>query len=155
MTLSLDSNVIIELMQQRLPHYRSRLREASDAGDQVVVSTIVAQELMLGAHLSSRPANQLELLGETLLGMEVEPWTWDDAVVTGRLRAERERMGRRLGAFDSLIAGQALARGWIVVTADVRGFWDVNGLSIIDWSDPAGPIDVTGGAARFRPPSKD
>ena len=124
------------------------------AGDDVVVSTIVAQELVLGAYLSARPERQLELMGDVLMGLRIEPWTWDDAVATGRLRAERERLGRRLAGFDSLIAGQALARGWTVVTANIRDFWEVDGLPLLDWSHPDEVVSITGGASWFRPPPR-
>jgi len=36
-----------------------------------------------------------------------------------------------------LIAGQALARNWTVVTANTREFNRVEGLNVIDWTVPA------------------
>lgn len=126
-------------------HVRERLRAAVDGGEPVVVSAVAAQELVLGAHLSARAAHHLRLLGELLSAFSIEPFGWDDAIATGRLRAERERQGRRLPAYDVMIAGQALARGWTVVTANLRDFWEVQGLMIQDWSDPSGIAHFTGG----------
>ncbi|WP_293474238.1 hypothetical protein [Phenylobacterium sp.] len=57
------------------------------------------------------------------------------------------------GAYDVLIAGQALARGWTVVTAKVRDLWEVEGLKIQDWSDPGEVKTVTGGL-QYRPPPR-
>lgn len=150
MILSLDTNVLIEVMRGVKRHVRARLDEALAAGVEVKVSTIVAQELVLGAHLSARPEHQLEKIGATLARLDVEPWSWEDALATGRLRAELEGVGRGIGAYDTMIAGQALARGWKVVTADVVDFSRFDGLPIIDWSDPSGPIDVTAAMARLR-----
>ncbi|MDB5460426.1 MAG: PilT protein domain protein [Caulobacteraceae bacterium] len=141
MILSLDSNVLIDLMRGAKPHVRLHLEEAAASGAQLKVSAIVVQELVLGAHLSARPDHQLELLGRTLGWFEVEPWSSDDAIVTGRLRSEMERQFGRIGAYDTLIAGQALARGWSLVTADVKDFARVQGLHILDWSNPAGSVE--------------
>ena len=131
------------------------MQQAVASGARLKVSTVVAHELVLGAHKSSRPQHQLELVATLLAEMEVEPWSWEDAVATGGLRAGLEAFGRGVGAYDTMIAGQALARDWIVVTADVADFARFNGLNIIDWSDPGGPIDVTGAMASLHRPSED
>ena len=44
-----------------------------------------------------------------------------------------------IGFYDVLIAGQALARGWTVVTANVREFSKASGLKVIDWTATANP----------------
>lgn len=155
MILSLDSNVLVDVMRQTRPHVRRHLQHAVASGATLKVSTVVAHELVLGAYKSGRVGHQLELVGNMLTQMDVEPWSWDDALATGRLRAELEGLGRGVGAYDTMIAGQALARGWTVVTADVVDFSRFVGLPLIDWSDPAGPIDVAAAMARLRRPSKD
>jgi tRNA(fMet)-specific endonuclease VapC len=148
--LSLDSNVLVDLMRRGRPHVRRHMQQALASGAALKVSTVVAHELVLGAHRSARAQYQLELVGAMLAQMDVEPWSWEDALTTGRLRSELEVAGRGVGAYDTMIAGQALARDWIVVTADVKDFARFRGLQIVDWSDPAGPIDVTGAMARLR-----
>jgi tRNA(fMet)-specific endonuclease VapC len=153
--LSLDSNVLVDLMRRRRPQVRRHMRDAMASGAELKVSTVVAHELVLGAHKSDQARQQLELVGSLLAQMDLESWSWEDALATGRLRAELEVVGRGVGAYDTMIAGQALARDWIVVTADVKDFARFKGLQIVDWSDPAGIIDVTGALARLRRPSKD
>jgi tRNA(fMet)-specific endonuclease VapC len=153
--LSLDSNVLVDLMRRERPQVRRHMQEAVAAGAALKVSTVVAHELILGAHKSGQTRDQLEVVGALLAQMEVEPWSWEDALATGRLRAELEVVGRGIGAYDTMIAGQALGRGWIMVTADVADFARFKGLQIVDWSNPAGPIDVTGPMASLRRPSKD
>lgn len=155
MILSLDTNVVVDLMRTARPHVRTHMQQAVAAGATLKVSTVVAHELVLGAHRSARPEHHLELVGATLARMDVEPWSWEDALATGRLRSELESIGRGPGAYDTMIAGQAIARGWSLVTADVVDFGRFRGLSIIDWSQPSGPIDVTDPMARLRRPSKD
>jgi tRNA(fMet)-specific endonuclease VapC len=153
--LSLDSNVLVDLMRRERPQVRRHMQQAVASGAELKVSTVVAHELVLGAHKSGRAQHHLELIGAMLAQMEVEPWSWEDALSTGRLRAELEVVGRGVGAYDTMIAGQALARDWILVTADLADFARFRGLQLVDWSDPAGPIDVTGAMARLRRPSKD
>jgi tRNA(fMet)-specific endonuclease VapC len=135
--LSLDSNVLVDVMRSSRPHVRERMRQAVAAGHTLKVSTVVAHELVLGAQKSGRFQQQILLVTELLREMEVEVWSWEDAMATGLLRAELEGGGRGIGAYDTMIAGQALARGWTVVTADVADFRRFPGLSIIDWSIPA------------------
>ena len=141
-------------MRGTRPHVRDRLGEALTAGEELVISVIAVEELVLGAHLSARPKLQLATLTRVLMDFRAEAWTLEDALVTGELRAEHERLGRRLPSYDTLIAGQALARGWTIVTGNVRDFREVKGLAIIDWSDPAGPIEVSAAktSVRRRPP---
>lgn len=155
-TLSLDTNVVIEVLRRRKPYVRRRLDEAREAGAQIKVSTIVAHELMAGAHQSERPSHHLELLGAFLEFVDLEPWTFDDAAAAARLSADLQRQGTRIGAHDTLIAGQALVRGWTMVSADVREFARVAGLPLLDWSNPQRIVDVRAEEAKFRRgPMKD
>ncbi len=144
MILSLDSNVLVDLMRRPRPQVRRHMQEALREGAELVVSTVVAHELVLGAHRSARLEYQLALVERTLAQMRVESWSWDDALATGRLRAVIEGVGRGPGAYDTMIAGQAMARDWTVVTADIAGFSRFRGLRLIDWSDPAGPVEHQG-----------
>ena len=57
--------------------------------------------------------------------------------VSATVRANLRRRGLNIGAYDLLIAGQALARGWTVVTANTREFARIEGLNVIDWTAPA------------------
>ena len=52
----------------------------------------------------------------------------------GEIRAELERKGKRIGEYDTLIAGQAFARNLILVTANTREFGRVKGLAVEDWT---------------------
>ena len=83
-----------------------------------------------------------------MLRVEVEPWTAEDAISTARVRADMKVMGSPLKALDALIAGQALGRGWSVVTNNVKDFIRISGLTIIDWSDPAAPLELSREAMR-------
>jgi tRNA(fMet)-specific endonuclease VapC len=57
----------------------------------------------------------------------------EDARAAGFVRATLEVSGKLIGAYDLLIAGQALARGLTLVTANVSEFSRVQGLAFQDW----------------------
>ncbi len=59
----------------------------------------------------------------------------EDAATAGHIQSELERLKQPLGPFDTLIAGQAMARVITVVTANVREFSRVEGLKWVDWSE--------------------
>jgi tRNA(fMet)-specific endonuclease VapC len=153
--LSLDSNVVADAVRGAKPHVRVHMEGALAKGATLKLCTVALHELMFGAHLSPRPVHHLGLLDRFLTAVEVEPWTGEDAAETARLRADLEKKGVRIGAYDTLIAGQALNRGWTMVTANTREFGRVQGLDLLDWSDPSGPIDPRAALARsLRPPEE-
>jgi len=136
LTLSLDTNVLIELLQDRAPTIRAAFGRALSAGDEMVVSVLVAHELRFGARLSRR--NVEIRAAEALLGrLPIIPFTEADAEGATRVRLGLERIGRRIGAMDMLIAGQAIARGWSVVTANTHEFDRVARLRVVDWTSPS------------------
>ena len=49
------------------------------------------------------------------------------------MRTTLERIGKPIGAYDVLIAGQALARKLTLVTANAKEFGRVKGLVWEDW----------------------
>jgi len=53
----------------------------------------------------------------------------------GEIRAALAVAGTPIGPYDVLIAGQALARGLVLVTHNVGEFSRVGGLLIEDWQD--------------------
>ena len=65
---------------------------------------------------------------------EVVSFDAADARAAGATRANLEAIRRPIGPLDTLIAGQALARGLILVTANTQEFVRVEGLNCEDWS---------------------
>lgn len=141
MKLSLDTDVAIEVMRGRKPHYRVWLEQAQTGGATLHLSSIVFHELMFGAMNSDRPEHQMERVDWLAARMEVHPWTPDDAVEAARIRADLRKSGSSVGGMDALIAGQAVNGDWTLVTGNLREFIRVPTLKLMDWSDPTGPLD--------------
>ena len=57
-----------------------------------------------------------------------------DAIAAGDLRALLEAEGTQIGPYDLLVAAQALRRRVALVTANVREFARVRGLTSEDWT---------------------
>ncbi|MBM3508746.1 MAG: type II toxin-antitoxin system VapC family toxin [Alphaproteobacteria bacterium] len=74
-----------------------------------------------------------ERLAVFLAPLETVPFEDEDARIAGTVRAQLEREGTPIGAYDLLIAGQALRRDATLVTAEVAEFARVSGLRWENW----------------------
>ncbi len=139
MTFSLDSTVVVDVLRGH-GDVRSRFAAALEHGEDLVVSSVVLHELTYGAWRSGRPDTKLKELEVFLRRVRVEPFQAEDALESGRLRADLVDRGGPAGAYDELIGGQALAHGWTMVTSNLRHFLRMPGLSIVDWRRADGVI---------------
>jgi tRNA(fMet)-specific endonuclease VapC len=137
MSYLLDTNACIALMNGAPTAVRSRFEKAIRGEFQVYVSSVVTFELWYGIAKSARVEMNTErlklLLSSTVV---VLPFENEDSRVAGMIRGALEAAGRPIGAYDYLIAGQALARQLTLVTANVSEFSRVKGLLWQDWAKP-------------------
>lgn len=125
----LDSNAVIVLMAG---HPAMRLQLAAVAPGDAALSSIVYFELLFGAFNSDRVPTNLATLAN--LQFPILPFDPDDARAAGEIRAALKRRGTPVGPYDVLIAGQAIARGLTLVTANIAEFSRVDGLKLADWT---------------------
>ena len=130
MRYPLDTSACIALLNRTDPGLEERVRRQPVAD--VGLPAPVAFELYYGAFRSRRQQENLTRLDS--IGLEVVPFDASDARSAGAIRAGLERSGRPIGPYDLLIAGQARARGLVLVTANTREFARVEGLACEDWS---------------------
>ncbi len=100
---------------------------------QLCISTVTVMELIKGVEKSAKPDANLAVLEGFFARLEILDFDTKAAVHSGRIIADPEACGRRIGAFDSQIAGHARNRGLIVVTNNIREFSGVPGLLIENW----------------------
>jgi tRNA(fMet)-specific endonuclease VapC len=131
----LDTNVCIALINETSSKVRARFMQAARSKATLATSTIVAHELWYGVAKSEMVAQNARAL-TAFLGSEVTVFDYStqDAQAAGEIRATLESQGRRIGEYDTLIAGQAYARNLILVTANTREFGRVKGLVVEDWT---------------------
>ena len=135
MNYLLDTNVCVGLINGSSRRIRASYLKAERSGALIATSSIAVHELWYGvakSHLKAQNALALS----AFLGREVTVFDYSaqDAQAAGEIRAELERQGKRIGEYDTLIAGQAFARNLILVTANTSEFERVKGLVVEDWA---------------------
>jgi tRNA(fMet)-specific endonuclease VapC len=134
-TYVLDTNACIALINGTEINVRRRFKRAVARESVILLSSIVAFELWDGVAKSPRKDSNTQRV-ETFLGGPLE-WALfdeDDARAAGTVRAELEAVGRPVGAYDVLLAGQARRRGATLVTSNTKKFARVKGLKWEDWA---------------------
>lgn len=130
----LDSNAIIALMKGH-PGFVGKLRRHKP--QDFAIPAIVAHELIYGAYKGQRVSDNLARVDA--LQFETLDFDKQDARVAGEIRASLASLGTPIGAYDVLIAGQAVARDLILITHNVREFGRVPKLRFEDWESlPSG-----------------
>jgi tRNA(fMet)-specific endonuclease VapC len=127
----LDTNVVSDFVRG-IPSVQARLR--ATLPDEVAVSTITAMEVAYGLALRPTRARELRAVLDPLFAaVEVVPVRVEDARAAAAVRAALRRRGQPIGPYDVLLAGCALARGLVFVTANTREFSRVAGLLVETW----------------------
>lgn len=131
----LDTNACIALINEEPPAVRGRMQKATAAGGRVLVSSIAVFELWYGVGKSTKQEFNRKRLETFLAGpVLVLPFEDADARVAGSVRAALESRGKPIGAYDLLMAAQALRHQLTLVTANVSEFSRVKGLAWQDWA---------------------
>jgi tRNA(fMet)-specific endonuclease VapC len=126
----LYTNIVSDLI--RHPQGRIAERIARVGETQVCTSIIVAAELRYGAAKkgSRRLTAQLEIVLEAL---EVIPFEAPADTAYGLVRSRLEQAGTPISANDLLIAAQALALGYTIVTDNEAEFARIGDLPRENW----------------------
>jgi len=133
----LDTNACIALINGSPPNVRLRLEQALKDGASVAVSAVVAFELWYGAAKSTRRQANRQRLETFFAGpLELVPFDDEDARAANGMRAALESASTPIGAYDLLIAGQALRYDATLVTANTAEFSRVSELRWEDWASP-------------------
>ena len=135
MTYLLDTNVCIALMKEADSPVRVQYERARRTGTPIFVNAIIVFELWFGVAKSERVEANSGRLSVFLSGYpQTLPFDADDSRAAGTLRAALEKSGRPIGPYDLLIAGQAISRKLILVTANESEFARVKGLRTVNWA---------------------
>jgi tRNA(fMet)-specific endonuclease VapC len=136
-TYLLDTNACIAVINGNPQIVRIRLDRALNSGADVYVSSVVLFELWYGVAKSARREANAKRV-ELFFSGPIVPLPFDgaDAESAGLIRAGLESAGTPIGAYDVLIAGQALRRNFTLVTANAREFRRIKSLACQDWARP-------------------
>ena len=137
MNYLLDTNACIALINGNPPSVRAKFRKATKLGGQVFVSSIALFELWYGVAKSSRRDFSKKRL-EAFFAGPIHPLSFEDqdAEIAGAIRADLESVGKPIGAYDLLIAGQAIRNKLTLITANLSEFARIKELAWADWGRP-------------------
>ena len=134
-TYLLDTNACIALINGNEASVRRRFQRAVARDSVILVSSIVAFELWYGVAKSQRKDSNTQRLDALFAGpLEWTVFDEEDARAAGTVRTELEALGKPIGAYDVLLAGQARRRGATLVTSNANEFARVAGLKWEDWA---------------------
>ena len=135
MNYFLDTSACVAILRHKPESVRIKAERTIRQGSTLLISSIVLQELWYGVFKSSRVDESVRQLQAFLAwGVEVLDFGPEDARFSGRIRAELEARGSRIGAYDTLIGGQCLRQGFTLVTNNLSEFSRIPGLACVDWS---------------------
>ena len=126
----LDTNVVIYAIKNRPQSLRRKFNQLQG---QMAVSAVTWGELIYGVERSAQPERNLADIESLGARIEVLPFDQIAANHFGQIRAELYRIGRPIGPYDMMIAGQARARGLVLVSNNVKEFKRVSGLMLENW----------------------
>lgn len=127
----LDTNICIYGVKNSYPALTQRLLTVPPID--IYVSAVTIGELEYGCSKSKLGERSRNIMEMFLAAYSVLPFTREDAILFGRLRAELAMKGTPIGPYDIQIAAQGVSRNLTVVTHNVGEFSRVAGLKVEDW----------------------
>jgi predicted nucleic acid-binding protein len=143
----LDTNVASELRKENC---NINVRRFVDSRDQraFFLSAVSIGEIACG--VERLPPGEKKSRFTCFLDVRIPEW-FEDRIIPVDGKAMREwgricaRIDRTLPLFDALIAATALARGFTVLTRNVRNFEDIEGLLLRNpWEEDRGLLPAPG-----------
>lgn len=128
----LDTNICIYIAKRRPESVLARLKQLRP-GD-IGMSVVTYMELIYGACKSQQQQANLDKIQQLREIIPVQPLNEASAEHYGRIRTELEKQGSPIGAYDLLIAAQAMSLGLTLVTNNVREFARIRGLRLNNWA---------------------
>ena len=127
----LDTNICIYFMKNMYPELTEKLLSTDPAS--LLISSVTVYELEYGAEKSNWGEKSRQRLALFLAPFKILPFTADDAVTAGKIRACLEKQGKPIGPYDIQIAAQAFTRDITLVTHNTGEFSRVPKLKLEDW----------------------
>ncbi len=132
MDYHLDTNICVYALHRQNKLVLARMRAVDP--EQLVISSLVAAELAVGAVRSARFESNRATLDRFMSKIRVEDWGTDAIWHYARHRDRLRIAGTPIGAIDLLLGAQALAADAIFVTNNTREFSRIDGLRLENWT---------------------
>ena len=127
----LDTNICIFLKNKKSPNVLQKIKENKHLG--IYISSITVAELQFGVYNSKYIERNRIALIKFLTPFSILNFDDRDAEEFGKISTTLKNEGEIIGAYDMLIAAQALAKNLILVTDNTKEFCRIKNLTIEDW----------------------
>ena len=133
-TYMLDTNICSFIMREQPEAVLKRLEQAVLRNQRIVVSAITYSEVRFGATGPKASPRHIELVDAFCARLDaILPWDRAAVDVTAEIKQALQLAGTPIGPKHTAIPGYAIAAGAILVTNNVWGFKQVQGLVLEDW----------------------
>jgi len=127
----LDTDISIYVIKNRPQTARIKFQQHQG---QLCISSVTVMELFYGVEKSTQRERNLRDIEGFIQRLEVLDYDEKAAAHTASIRAELEKLGTPIGAYDQMIAGHARSCGMVVVTNNVHEFQRIAGLRLENWA---------------------
>ena len=131
MKYMVDTNICIYLIKQQPKEVIEKLQGI--ALGEIAISTVTVAEMMYGVGKSMYKEKNKTALEAFLTPLEVVDFDFAAAQQYGEVRAYLEKIGKPIGAYDLMIASQALSLGLVLVTNNEQEFQRIPDLIVENW----------------------
>lgn len=127
----LDTNACIQILNNSSSALVTQLQQRKPSD--IFLCSIVKAELVYGAYHSAHPAENLRVLEKFFEPFVSLPFDDQSSLIYGRIRSDLSRMGTIIGPNDLLIASIAIGNNLTLISANIKEFRRVAGLSLENW----------------------
>ena len=134
-TYLLDTNICSYIMRERPESVLTELQSRVMHRDRIVISAITYAELRFGA-IGKKSSPKHNVIVDEFMARIDAVLAWDKGAVeaTAQIKKYLSDKGTTIGNNDTMIAGNAVSEGCILVTNNRKEFDRVPDLEIEDWS---------------------
>jgi len=132
MKYMLDTNICIYIIKAKPKKVLDKFHPL-DIGD-VCISSITLAELQYGVEKSKHKERNKLALAAFLSSIEILPFSEHAAAEYSKIRADLEKQGNIIGAYDLMIGAHALSENITLVTNNTREFKRIENLSLENWA---------------------
>jgi tRNA(fMet)-specific endonuclease VapC len=127
----LDTNICIYIINKKPEAVYQRFKKVSL--DNIFISTISEYEIKYGVEKSQKSDHNKKVVNEFLGFLNILPFDSESASIAGSIRNTLEKKGQIIGPYDLLIASQALAKDFVLVTNNEKEFKRIKNLKVENW----------------------
>jgi predicted nucleic acid-binding protein len=129
----IDTNLLSELIRKSPnPNFIARL--GSTPSSALYTASICIMELKYGALKRGNPSDLWLMIEQHILSkVQVLNFSYKEAIKAGELIHQLYSMGKPIGIEDIMIGSIALCNGLKVVSANIKHFSHIPGLTIENW----------------------